>query len=107
MNRRDLQHGQILLVGKVPEKVDTLQIEPAVQLIEHFCPPADSSFRLSAIADAVIADDQHLRRRPPFEHSWQRTHEHMKAAVRFEVARALGDDCDGPGCLDRFRGGIS
>jgi hypothetical protein len=31
----------------------------------------------------------------------------MKAAVRFEVARALGDDCDGPGCLDRFRGGIS
>src|SRR5215470_12725266 len=76
----------------MPEKVDPSKVEPAIQLLQQLCSPASSPFRPTTVADAVIADDQYLRRWPPFEHPRQGSHEHMKAAIGFEIAGTVGDD---------------
>ncbi len=63
MSRGDLEHGQILRVGKPTDKVDAAQIESSTKLGEHVLAPIGAVSRRPAVADAVAADDDDLRLR--------------------------------------------
>src|ERR1700745_4088998 len=91
--------------------MDAPKVEFAVQLSEKLSSVARGFFWPASIADAVGADNQYLRSRPLLEHSWQGAHEHVKSAIRLEVAGAIGQDLvrprkAGPAAQPETRGRI-
>src|SRR5580704_479142 len=68
VHRGDLQYRQILLIGQPSEKMDAAQIECALQLSKQLRPVAFCPRWPAPVADAVAADNQHVRRRQPLKH---------------------------------------
>src|SRR6516162_144585 len=92
MNPRNLQYCEILVIWQASEKMHSPQIERAAQLGKQLCPVVGGFLASAPVADPVAAHDENLCLRSLFENSRQGPHENMEPAIRFEVARAVGDD---------------
>ena len=95
MRGRHLQHLHVLGVRQLADEVHARRVERRAgprELVQHRPTPTLRVRRRRAVADLVAADHDDLRMRLGGQQRGQRAHEHVEAAVRFEVARDVGHD---------------
>src|ERR1700733_7736466 len=88
----DLQQLQVRRVVEKPREVHALQVKLIADFLQHHVPESRSRWRRRAVADAVLADDHHMRAPAFAQELRQSAHEHMKAAIGFKIARDVCDD---------------
>ena len=104
MHGGQLQQGNELLVGHMPQKVDPTPVRIAdlgANFIGKNSPPRLAFFRPCAVTYIVSADDQYPRLWATTQDIRQRPHENMVAPVRLQVSVDKGDDFVLPGQRNR------
>ena len=92
MRAGDLQQAQVGVVRQAPGEMHARAGYAFSDLRQKGRAPAAARGRRAAVADLVAADDENIGARVFAQDARQGAHEHMKAAIRLQVAGDEGDD---------------
>ena len=104
MDRGAAQEREILLVRNAAEEVHARKVDARTELGEQALPVGLPSGKPRRVAHLVAADDDDAGLWPAALNFGNRAHEAVKAAIRLQVARDIGDELrlDGAGRTDQI-----
>ena len=92
MRARDAQQRQVIGIGQLAGEMHAPRVSPQIDFGQHpFAPTGVRGGNAGAVADIVAPHDHHARLRPGLQQIGQCAHEHVKPAVRFQIARDISD----------------